>query len=73
MKSIHIRRSFLIKLISHITTIFLFLIGYLRIINTLPSNFIIKTVFTLTYVWFTIGINANLLIPLINNINKIID
>ena len=73
MKSIHILRSILIKLIFHITTIFLFIIGYLRILDTLPSNLIIKTVFTLTYVWFTIGINANLLIPLINQINKNIE
>ena len=51
----------------------LFLGGFLKLFVTLPSNIYIKLIFCLTYLWSTIGINVNFMIPLIDLIDKKID
>ena len=47
--------------------------GFLKLFLTLPSNIYIKFIFCLTYLWCTVGINVNFMIPLIDLIDKKID
>lgn len=51
----------------------LFIGSFLKLFVTLPSNIYIKLIFCLTYIWCTIGINVNFMIPLINLIDKKIE
>ena len=51
----------------------LFIGSFFKIFVTLPSNIYIKLIFCLTYLWCTIGINVNFMIPLIDLIDKKID
>ena len=51
----------------------LFIGSFLKLFATLPSNLYIKIIFCLTYIWCTIGINVNFMIPLIDLIEKKID
>ena len=48
----------------------LFIGSFLKLFVTLPSNIYIKLIFCLTYLWCTVGINVNFMIPLINIIDK---
>ena len=48
----------------------LFIGGFLKLFLTLPSNVYIKVIFCITYIWCTVGINVNFMIPLINIIDK---
>ena len=51
----------------------LFVGSFLKLFVTLPSNIYIKLIFCLTYLWCTVGINVNFIIPLIDLINKKIE
>ena len=51
----------------------LFVGGFFKLFVTLPSKIYIKLIFCLTYIWCTIGINVNFMIPLIDLIDKKID
>ncbi len=51
----------------------LFIGGFLKIFITLPSNLYIKIIFFITYIWCTVGINVNFMIPLINFIDHKFD
>ena len=51
----------------------LFVGGFLKLFFTLPSNVYIKLIFCFTYLWCTVGINVNFMIPLIDLIDKKID
>ena len=51
----------------------LFIGSFLKLFVNLPSNIYIKLIFCLTYIWCTVGINVNFMIPLINLIDKKID
>ena len=51
----------------------LFIGSFFKLFVTLPSNVYIKLIFCLTYIWCTIGINVNFMIPLINLIDKKIE
>ena len=51
----------------------LFIGSFLKLFVTLPSNIYIKLIFCLTYLWCTVGINVNFMIPLIDLIDKKID
>ncbi len=51
----------------------LFIGGFLKIFINLPPNLYIKILFFITYIWCTVGINANFMIPLINFIDKKLD
>ena len=48
----------------------LFVGSFLKLFVNLPSNIYVKLIFCLTYIWCTIGINVNFMIPLINIIDK---
>ena len=51
----------------------LFIGGFFKLFLTLPSNIYIKIIFCLSYLWCTVGINVNFMIPLIDLIDKNID
>ena len=48
----------------------LFIGGFIKIFLTLPSNLYIKIIFLLIYIWCTVGINVNFMIPLIGLIDQ---
>ena len=56
-----------------IGTLILFIGGFLKLFATLPSNTYIKMIFCIVYIWFTVGINVNFMIPLIDLIDQKID
>ncbi len=60
---------FLIKFSLQVGIIVLFIGTFIKLFLTLPSNLFLKIVFSIIYLWFTIGININLILPLI----KVID
>jgi len=50
--------------------IVLFTGGFFKLFFTLPPNLFIKIIFLIIYIWCTIGINVNLMIPLISLIDQ---
>ena len=50
--------------------IVLFTGGFFKLFFTLPPNLFIKIMFLIIYIWCTIGINVNLMIPLISLIDQ---
>ena len=48
----------------------LFIGGFFKIFFTLPPNLYIKIIFLITYIWCTVGINVNFMIPLIRLIDQ---
>ena len=63
----------ILKGLLQIGILILFSVSFFKLFVTLPSNLYIKLIFCLTYIWCTIGINVNFMIPLINLIDKKID
>ncbi len=51
----------------------LFIGSFFKLFITLPSNIYIRSIFCLAYLWCTVGINVNFMIPLINLVDKNID
>ena len=66
------KRNFmlLIKLLLQIGIIILFIGSFIKLFLTLPSNIFLKIIFSLIYLWFTIGININLIMPLLKAIDR---
>jgi len=60
----------LIKLLLQIGIVILFIGCFVKLFLTLPSNIFLKIIFSILYLWFTIGININLIMPLIKVIKK---
>jgi len=60
----------LIKLLLQIGIVILFIGSFIKLFLTLPSNIFLKIMFSLFYLWFTIGININLIMPLIKAIDR---
>ena len=48
----------------------LFLGTFYKIYISVPNNLSLKIVFIILYLWFTIGINVNFIMPLIGIIDK---
>ena len=48
----------------------LFIGGFFKIFFILPPNLFIKIIFLITYIWCTVGINVNFMIPLIRLIDQ---
>ena len=57
--------KWIIKGFLQIGILVLFIGGFFKIFFTLPSNLYVKIIFLITYIWCTIGLNVNLMIPLI--------
>ena len=66
------KRNFmlLIKLLLQIGILILFIGSFIKLFLTLPSNIFLKIIFSILYLWFTIGININLIMPLIKAIDR---
>jgi len=60
----------LIKLFLQLGILILFLGSFVKLFISLPSNIFLKMIFSILYLWFTIGININLIMPLINAIDR---
>ena len=60
----------IVKGLLQIGILALFIGFFFKIFFTLSSNLYIKIIFILTYIWSTIGINVNFIIPLIALINQ---
>ena len=57
------------KALLQIGILILFIGGFFKLFITLPPNLYIKITFFITYIWCTVGINVNFMIPLINVID----
>ena len=62
--------KWIIKGLFQIGILVLFIGGFFKIFFTLPPNLFIKIVFLIVYTWCTVGINVNLIIPLISLIDQ---
>ena len=60
----------IVKGLLQIGILVLFIGGFFKIFFTLPPNLYIKIIFIVTYIWCTVGINVNFMIPLINLIDQ---
>ena len=60
----------LIKLFLQLGILILFLGSFVKLFISLPSNIFLKMIFSILYLWFTIGININLIMPLIKAIDR---
>ena len=60
----------LIKLLLQIGILILFIGSFIKLFLTLPSNIFLRIIFSILYLWFTIGININLVMPLIKAIDR---
>ena len=70
MKISNITIYSIVKFILQLGILILFVNIFFKLFLSIPSNLIIKFIFILTYIWFTIGINVNLVMPLIGIIDK---
>ena len=61
---------FYIKLFLQLGIIILFIGSFIKLFLTLPSNIFLKIIFSILYLWFTIGININLVMPLIKALDR---
>ena len=59
-----------IKLFLQLGIIILFIGSFIKLFLTLPSNIFLKIIFSILYLWFTIGININLVMPLIKALDR---
>ena len=48
----------------------LFLSSFFKLYISIPNNLSLKIVYILLYLWFTVGINVNFIMPLIGIIDK---
>ena len=62
--------KWIIKGLFQIGILVLFIGGFFKIFFTLPPNLYIKIIFLFTYIWCTIGINVNFMIPFIDLIDQ---
>ncbi len=60
----------IIKGLLQIGILVLFIGGFFKIFFTLPPNLYIKIIFLIIYIWCTVGINVNFMIPLIGLIDQ---
>ncbi len=59
-----------IKIFFLIGIIVLFLGFFFKLYFSVPNNLSLKIMFILFYLWFTVGINVNFMMPLIELIDK---
>ena len=70
MKLRDINIYFVVKFLLLIGVLILFLGFFLKLYILVPNNLFLKIVFIMLYLWFTLGINVNFIIPLIKLIDK---
>ena len=59
-----------IKFLLLVGVIILFLGLFFKIYISIPNNLSLKVIFIILYLWFTVGINVNFIMPLIGIIDK---
>ena len=62
--------KWIIKGLLQIGILVLFIGGFFKIFLTLPPNLFIKILFLIIYIWCTVGINVNFMIPLISLVDQ---
>ena len=60
----------IVKGLFQIGILVLFIGGFFKLFFTLPTNLYIKIIFLITYIWCTVGINVNFMIPFIDLIDQ---
>ncbi len=60
-----------LKLIIQLGIFILFIGFYFSIYSSLQQNIILKLIFTIIYLWFTLGVNINFILPLLKLIDQI--
>ena len=68
MKNINIYS--LVKFFLLTGVLILFLGLFIKIYISVPNNLFLKIIFIILYLWFTVGINVNFIMPLIGIIDK---
>ncbi len=68
IKSKIILKSF--KFLLEMGFLILFIGSYFKILYTIQSHLFLKIVFSILYLWFSIGMNINLIIPLLKTIDN---
>ena len=59
-----------VKLFLVTGVLILFIGSFLKIYISVPNNLSFKIVFIILYLWFTVGVNVNFIMPLIGIIDK---
>ncbi len=59
-----------IKFFLEIGVLILFIGSFYKLFLSVPDILILKIIYTITYIWFTVGINVNFIMPLIAMIDK---
>ena len=70
MKIKNINIYSLVKFLLVTGVLILFLGSFVKIYIYIPNNLFLKVVFIILYLWFTVGINVNFIMPLIGIIDK---
>ena len=70
MKIKNINIYSLVKFFLVAGVLILFLGSFFKIYIYVPNNLSLKIVFIILYLWFTVGINVNFIMPLIGIIDK---
>ena len=50
--------------------VILFIVFFSKLYIYVPNNLSLKVIFVILYLWFTVGINVNFIMPLTGIINK---
>ncbi len=60
----------IIKFFLEIGVLILFIGSFYKLFLSVPDILILKIIYTIIYIWFTVGINVNFIMPLIGMIDK---
>ena len=60
----------LVKFFLLVGVIIFFIDAFFKLYISVPNNLPLKIIFILLYLWFTVGINVNFIMPLIGLIDK---
>ena len=70
MKINNINIYYILKIFLLVGILILFLGSFVKLYVSVPNKFSLKIIFTILYLWFTVGININFIMPLIAIIDK---
>ena len=70
MKIKNINTYSLVKFLFVTGILILFLASFFKLYFSVPNNLFLRIIFIIFYLWFTLGINVNLIMPLIGIIDK---
>ena len=60
----------LVKFFLLVGVIIFFIHAFFKLYISVPNNLPLKIIFILLYLWFTVGINVNFIMPLIGLLDK---